>query len=112
MPSGYKTLAQPTPRQAVETPPMLRLFAHSPDSEIASLWRQVAGRVRGVNILTGDHLACCLDGTVECDAVAMARSAMPARTDVERLLASGKHVLLVDHPGWPADEMESPLCFA
>ncbi len=88
---------------------MLRLFAYCPDSACESIWRQVAPRVHGANASTGHDLAPLLGGTAACEAVAFARQTAPEPKTVERLLAAGKHVLVIDHPGWPSDEMESLL---
>jgi predicted dehydrogenase len=65
--------------------------------------------MHGANIFTGHDLAELLDGTATFDAVAFARRPTPEPKTVESLLAAGKHVLVIDHPGWQSDEMESLL---
>ncbi|HEX4149343.1 MAG TPA: hypothetical protein VHY20_10160, partial [Pirellulales bacterium] len=75
----------------------------------AKIWRQVIPRMRGADISIGDHLDRLLDGTEDCQAVAISRAAAPRPAIAERLLIQGKHVLLVDLPCWQADEMLSLL---
>ena len=83
---------------------MLRLFAYSPELASRTRLRPECHALVGVATFHRRSIwpAFSMDRS-ECQAVAISRTAATRPAIVERLLAAGKHLLLVDLPGWQSE---------